>query len=221
MAGSSADTETVPEEDFCAAAAALEAAGARRYRYLAAWWEARGHRALTALFDTLAAREQAQLNALQAQHPRAASLPPHPGWRLPSLGGAAWRSALKAPQLAIAFAAREEEWTCLFYTGVALRAATPAMRELAAALAGAERDHAGIVQEVRRAAFPDLPGQQRQPSADRRIAKPPGAAWRWESNPPAAPPEPLRLLPPRGPAILLAATPATRHSDDLGEWTSH
>jgi rubrerythrin len=176
MATALAETGVQPEDHAYAAAAAFECAGARQYRYLAAWWEAQGDRALTRLFDKLAALEQAHLNEVRARSPHGAVTLCQPDWVPPPLGDEAWRLALRAPYLALAYAVREEERACNFYAEVASRATTAPLRALAADLSQAERDHAAIVLEAQRAAFPTPPASIK-PLADRQAARRQGGIW--------------------------------------------
>lgn len=158
------------EEELLAAAAALEVEAVRSYRYLAAWWEAQGHRELTALFDQFAAMEVEHVAAARARNPgvvpaRAAEYLPRPA----PPDHDAWRSALLTPYAALSFAVREEENAAAFYLRVAEQAATPAIRMLAETLAREERGHAALLRRLRRAAFhvaragAALPGRTTRP----------------------------------------------------------
>jgi rubrerythrin len=140
--------------DFLAVALSLEIEAARRYRYLAAWWESRGERELTALFDRFAALEADHAAAVQARN---SAVSPAPTMvqslapRRPDDG--AWHSALLTPYSALALAVDEEERAWAFYRDVAAQAVDPGVRALAEALAREEREHAALLRRSRRAAF--------------------------------------------------------------------
>jgi rubrerythrin len=142
------------EEELLAIAAVLEVEAVRNYRYLAAWWEARGHRELTVLFDRLAAMEAEHVAAARERTPDIVpAVAAEPGKRPAPPDDDAWRSALLTPYAALAFAVREEENAAAFYFRVAAEAASPALRALATTLAGEEREHAALLRRFRRAAF--------------------------------------------------------------------
>jgi rubrerythrin len=170
------------EEDLLIAAASLEAAAARRYRYLAAWWEAQGERALTALFDRLAALEKEHVAAVLARRPEAGIVPlPNSTCGPPPLDDAAWRSALLTPYRALSLAVREEERAFAFYAEVAAHAATSALRALAEELARDELDHAAILRRARRAAYRDERAHRPPPPpADLAAFETRSAAWEAE-----------------------------------------
>lgn len=158
------------EEELLAAAAALEVEAVRSYRYLAAWWEAQGHRELTALFDQFAAMEVEHVAAARARNPGVLPAPAREHLPRPAPSDdEAWRSALLTPYAALSFAVREEENAAAFYLRVAEQAATPAIRMLAQTLAREERAHAALLRRLRRAAFhvarasAALPGRTRRP----------------------------------------------------------
>lgn len=144
----------ISEEELLAAAAALEVEAVRSYRYLAAWWEARGHRELTVLFDQLAAMEAEHVAAARVRTPDAVPAVASEAMQRPAPpDDDTWRSALLTPYAALSFAVREEENAAAFYGRVATEAASPALRALATTLAGEERMHAALLRRFRRAAF--------------------------------------------------------------------
>lgn len=169
-------------EELLTAALALEVAAARRYRYLAAWWEAQGDRDLTALFDRLAELEQEHATAVLGRglgvadtlHPAATDLPPGED--------VAWQSALLTPYRALAFAVREEQRAFAFYAEVAAYAATPALRALAEDLARDELEHAAILRRARRAAFRNERRREKDPPpADAAALQRQSVVWETEA----------------------------------------
>lgn len=180
--------------ELLAVAASLEAESARRYRYLAAWWEAQGDRELTALFDRLAQMEQAHLAAVQTRRSdQPARVLPTAEPPLPPCEDADWRSALLTQYRALSFAVRQEERAFAFFTEVAAQAPSAAVRALAEELARDELEHAAMLRQARRVAFhrertiappplpADVPALQRQ-----------GAVWEAEAA--AATSRPARLF---------------------------
>ena len=158
------------EEELVAAATALEAEAARRYRYLAAWWEAQGHRQLTALFDRLAAMEAEHVIAVRSRsRSRSRSRDagfnvahePHP--RPSGRDEDAWRSALLTPRGALSLAIDEEVKAAAFYVAVAAEAGTPGLRQLAEEFAREERVHAALLRRFRRIEFRAARARPRQP----------------------------------------------------------
>lgn len=144
----------ISEEELLAAAAVLEVEAVRSYRYLAAWWEARGHRELTVLFDQLAAMEAEHVAVARVRTPDVVpAVAAEPMQRPAPPDDDAWRSALLTPYAALSFAVREEENAAAFYVRVAAEAASPSIRALATTLAGEEREHAALLRRFRRAAF--------------------------------------------------------------------
>lgn len=169
-------------EELLAVAVALETEAARRYRYLAAWWEAQGDRALTALFDRLAHMEQAHLTAVRGRRPGMAIEPllgAEQHW--PPFDDTGWHSALLTPYRALAYAVHEEERAFTFYTEVAAHAPNQAVRGLAEDLARDELEHAAILRQARRAAFHGERLQQHRPPPDLPTLQRQSAAWEAEA----------------------------------------
>jgi rubrerythrin len=193
MPAGTARTAIASEAELLAVAAALEAGAARRYRYLADWWEAEGQGGLTELFTWLAEIEEGHAGLLLARTPGGAPNPAQEAAERAALpDDGAWQSALLTPYRALSLAVREEERAFAFYAGVAAHATAPGLRALAEDLARAELDHAALLRRARRAAYhreraqPPPPPPADLPALERQRAA-------WEAEAAAATGRPARL----------------------------
>jgi rubrerythrin len=137
---------TVPE--LLTQASVWEAVAAQRYRALAVWSEGPGrHPELAALFRRLAEMEDRHF--AEAAERSGTSIGPAD---LPATEEA-WPPVDLTPYRALADAVQSEMDAFARYTYIAADAASPAVRELAEALARDELQHASLLRRFRRQAF--------------------------------------------------------------------
>lgn len=149
--------EVASVDELLALATAMEQEAARRYRQMADRMRLQGESDLAALFIFLAGIEDKHAALIADRATRATGHVPEVGpirWELPEkFEEEEGRSYLLTPYRALAIAVRNEDRAFAFYSYLAAKAETPAIRQVAEDLAKDELDHAALLRRERRKAW--------------------------------------------------------------------
>jgi rubrerythrin len=147
-------------EEILSLAAAMESEAVARYGQLAAEMTRRGEHALAATFEAMLEEERDHLAGIEHWSRKVTGTAPEraaTSWILPPEIASSWdevaASALLTPYRALSIAVVNEERGFAFYSYVAARAETDAVRAAAERLAQEELRHAALLRRERRRAF--------------------------------------------------------------------